>query len=106
MDRILHIELSKYSLNLGSRMLGRQVLDDINGQIGSYSKIVLDFKNVRFMSLSFATELIDALQFHFKEENMDFIDANSFIKSQINFVLKTNRQSKGLVEQSQIKVAA
>ena len=73
-------------------MLGKQVLDDINKQIGVYSNIVLDFKGVRFMSLSFATELIDALQREFKEENIIFIETNNFIKSQINFVLKTNKQ--------------
>jgi anti-anti-sigma regulatory factor len=97
MDNSLHIQLSKYSQNLGSRMLGKQVLDDINGQIGANSKIVLDFKAVRFMSLSFATELIDNLQQQFKEEDIIFIEANSFINSQINFILKTNKQSAALL---------
>ena len=43
MDRSIHIQLSKYGQNLGSRMLGKQVLDDIGGQISAYSKIILDF---------------------------------------------------------------
>ena len=97
MDNSLHIQLSKYGQNLGSRMLGKQVLDDISEQIGTYSKIVLDFQAVRFMSLSFATELIDTLQHHFKEEDIVFTEANSFVKTQINFVLKTNKQAKDLV---------
>lgn len=97
MDNSLHIQLSKYGQNLGSRMLGKQVLDDIGGQIGAYSKIVLDFKAVRFMSLSFATELIDALQRHFKEEDIVFTEANSFVKTQINFVLKANKKTTDLI---------
>ena len=92
MDSSIHIQLSKYGQNLGSRMLGKQVLDDIGGQISAYSKIILDFEGVRFMSLSFATELIDALQKNFKETDIIFTATNSFVKSQINFVLKTNRQ--------------
>ena len=97
MENTIHIQLSKYSQNLGSRMLGRQVLDDINKQIGTYPNITLDFKGVRFMSLSFATELIDALQHQFSEEDIRFLEANTFIKSQINFVLRTNKQAVELL---------
>jgi anti-anti-sigma regulatory factor len=92
MDNVITIQLSKYSQNLGSRMLGKQVLDDISGQIGGSSKVILDFKAVRFMSLSFATELIDTLQRHFKEDDIIFTDTNSFVRTQINFVLKTNKE--------------
>lgn len=92
MKSAIQFNLSKYGQNLGTRLLGRRVFNDINDQLYLNSNVILDFNDVRFMSLSFATELIDSLQLILAEESISIINANSFIDTQINFVLRTNKK--------------
>lgn len=92
MTNVIKVKLSKYGQNLGSRLLGRQVFSDINDQLVANSTVILDFEDVRFTSLSFITELIDSLQLLLKEEGLSIIGTNSFIQSQVNFVLKVNKK--------------
>ena len=83
----VEIKLSEYGLNLGSRILGKKVIEDFESVIPSCETVILDFSNVKFMALSFATELIHYLQSIDKQ--IVYTNATGLIEKQLIFSLSS-----------------
>ena len=88
----INIQLFQYGQNLGSRMLGKKLISDFEQEIQQCESVVLDFHRVRFVSLSFATELIHYLQLCNKK--ITYVGASILIEKQLEFAL--NPKSKEL----------
>lgn len=82
---------NKIGFNLGSRIEGRKVFEEIaksmEAENGS-EKIVIDFTGVRFMSLSFATELLDNLKYSNLFGSILIKETSPMIKNQLRFVIR------------------
>jgi hypothetical protein len=77
------IKLSNFGRNLGSRILARQIIQDLNESILNDRDVVLDFDGIRYMSFSFATETIDFLEIN--ECNISIVNAKELIGLQLSF---------------------
>lgn len=85
------VNLGKYGFNLGSRIQGRKVFEEIAKSMeaeGGSEKIVIDFTGVRFMSLSFATELLDNLKYSNLFGAILIKETSPMIKNQLRFVIR------------------
>jgi hypothetical protein len=90
------IVLLEYGQNLGSRLLGRSIIKELSTNLYNSDLIVLDFSNVRFMSVSFATEIFPSLVNDYQIKEIEIYNASDFIKRQIDFTIKsmTKNESK------------
>src|SRR5690625_5923517 len=85
------VNLGKYGFNLCSRIQGRKVFEEIAKSMeaeGGSEKIVIDFSGVRFMSLSFATELLVNLKFSNLFVAILIKESSPMIKYQLRFVIR------------------
>ncbi len=81
------IELEVYGSNLGTRLLGRKIILDFEEKTNSCESVILDFHGVRFMSFSFASEMID--YFEKINKNVTFLNESINIRNQLNFAVKS-----------------
>lgn len=87
----IKLSLSKYGFNMGSRLLGRDiVLDAITSIEKSDNKtnVEIDFSGIRYMSLSFATEVIYTLFECKSVSDIRVVNALPTIQKQIDFAVK------------------
>lgn len=82
------IQFKNYGLNLGSRLLGRKVISDNFLELKKCQNVHLDFQGVKFMSISFATEIIDSINRVANIQSIEFSANNPLIEEQVQFALK------------------
>jgi hypothetical protein len=80
----MNIKLSQFGCSLSSRLKGREVFASIKSDIIPVEKIVLDFKEIEIMTLSFGTELFDSLSQNFTGE-IEVVNTNDFINNIVSF---------------------
>ena len=82
----VEISLEMFGNNLGTRLLGKKIFEDINPKIQPFELVILDFKGVKFISFSFASEVLDNL----KKSNKKILFKNdtTHIRSQLEYALK------------------
>lgn len=85
------IKLSDFGRNLGSRILARQIIQDLSESILNDRDVVLDFDKIQYMSFSFATETIDFLEIN--NCNVSIVNAKELIGLQLSFA-RANSISK------------
>ena len=82
------IQLSSLGQNLSSRLMARKLMAECDGVIKRKETIILDFDSVRFMSLSFATEVVSTLYEKFHVDQVVYHNATEMIAAQIDFSIK------------------
>ena len=88
---VYSVNLRNYGFNLGSRIQGKKVFEEITKSMeaeGGSEKIVIDFTGVRFLSLSFATELLDNLHHSNLFGSIVIKEMAPMIKNQLRFVIR------------------
>lgn len=91
--KTLNIKLSNYGVNLGARPLGALIIAELMDDIVKSDKVVLDFTDVKQMTLSFGTEVFDSL--FSINKNFETINENKFVKDVADFC-KVNIKKKVL----------
>jgi hypothetical protein len=86
------IQFKNISTNLGTRISGAEVREQIIGHLNNGEKLVFDFSDVEVVSNSFADECFAKLIFNFEmdkiKEFTTFQNASPFIKTVIATAFK------------------
>jgi hypothetical protein len=91
----LIINLSDYDLYLNSRLLGREIINEHKSDIICAEKIIINFNNVKEITLSFTTEILDSL--HTLNNNFEIINVDSKLSNLIRFCISNLKQKDNLI---------
>lgn len=87
------LKLENHGTILSSRLLGREIFSMIADDLKDCNSIILDFENVKIITLSFGTELIDSINKENPFTEIIILNENKFVNNILNFCLKNSKQN-------------
>lgn len=88
----MFLSLYHHGTFLSSRLMGRNIFSLIENEVKISKSITLDFMNVKNMTMSFGTELIDSIKKANAYIEINIINASDFVRNIINFCLANSKQ--------------